>query len=471
MGARGWLYLLAAMAAAVSGVPGVCPAATPVANPHNTNACASCHPTTPRFGIDARRDVTFTTSADDPGLCAPCHQPGRHRHPVLVEAGAGPAGARRSPYLPLGTSPAFSGKVVCTTCHFIHGSDARSGLLRGFPGSSDPRYFTSAAAFCEECHGGNLAARSPHTGAADSCAHCHAGEPKPERVAAWSGSFRDRCELCHRKVADRHFDGITPFGRRRECLLCHDQHASAGASPGLLSAGYVAAATDSVAIRPHYRRSLCFACHANLDDYALRDEDVNALCDRCHASGAIPPNIHPLRTVPATFTLPKGWPLSSGALTCLTCHEQGHEDQEPRPRMLRGGPYASPRAVCKSCHTMEDLGASRIHEEINEGKSCEICHKTRPSPDVDTSASVTFIANPDLLCLRCHDQSADDGSVHHTGMLGREIEPGHLPVELPLYQGRVMCATCHNPHLREPTGSRLRDYLENSNFCVACHRG
>ena len=73
--------LLAALPAAAAG------------NPHNLGSCSACHPTTPRFGIDARRDVTFTTSADDPGLCAPCHSSGQHEHPVLVPAGSGPAGA------------------------------------------------------------------------------------------------------------------------------------------------------------------------------------------------------------------------------------------------------------------------------------------------------------------------------------------------------------------------------------------
>ena len=37
--------------------------------------------------------------------------------------------------------------------------------------------------------------------------------------------------------------------------------------------------------------------------------------------------------------------------------------------------------------------------------------------------------------------------------MGREIEAGHLPVELPLFKGRVICATCHNPHLKR--GDRL----------------
>ena len=99
-----------------------------------------------------------------------------------------------------------------------------------------------------------------------------------------------------------------------------------------------------------------------------------------------------------------------------------------------------------------------------------MCHETRPQPGTDTIKTVTFIADPDLLCLRCHDQSAADGTVHHGGVIGREVEAGHIPAELPLFKGRVICATCHNPHLREATGYRLREFLSDSNFCTGCHR-
>ena len=438
-------------------------------NPHNSGSCAACHRKVPRFGIDTRYDVTFTTSADDPGLCTPCHPAGEHRHPVLVVAGSGPAGAHTSAYLAPGTSAAFAGKIVCTSCHLIHSADVRYGLLRGFPGAPDPRYFSSVAVFCDECHGGNLVSRSPHAGGDRSCVFCHAGQPRRERTAEVPSGFKERCEVCHRRVTDAHFATITPFGKERGCLLCHDRHGVSSASPGLLSEGYRSAAAESVLIRPHFRRSLCFTCHANTDDYALLNEDVNDLCNRCHASGKIQANIHPLRKVPAAITVPKGWPLTAGALTCLTCHDQGHEDQPQRRWMLHGGPYATSREVCRNCHSTTALEASKIHQEVNQGNSCEMCHKTRPQVGKDTIKTVTFIADPDLLCLRCHDQNSADGTVHHTGVLGRELEEGHLMAHLPLYKNRVICATCHNPHLLYGTGNRLREGIEAADLCQGCH--
>jgi predicted CXXCH cytochrome family protein len=439
-------------------------------NPHNFGTCTACHLDTPRFGVDATRSVTFTTGADDPGLCAPCHPVEKHLHPVLVDAGSGPPGARRSTYFPAGSRGDLAGKIVCRTCHFVHAGETRYVLLRGFPGSPDPRYFASVAVFCEECHGGNLVSRSAHAGGPASCVFCHTGMPRPGRDVERPSGFRERCELCHRGVKEEHFAKLTPFGKRGECLLCHDRHGVSSASPGLLSEGYRAAATESVVVRPHFQRNLCLSCHTNTDDYALRSDDVNALCDRCHSSGKILANIHPLRKVPPSITVPKGWPLVDGALTCLTCHEQGHEDQQQRPWLLRGGPYAHARAACRNCHSMKDLEASRIHQEINEGRACEMCHKTRPRPGTDTIKTVDFIASPDLLCLRCHDQSASDGTVHHTDVMGREIEDGHIPAQLPLVKGRVVCATCHNPHLLDATNARLREALSTSDFCVGCHK-
>lgn len=459
------LRVLILLAAARFVLPG--DALEAAGNPHNLGSCSVCHPTTPRFGIDTRYSVTFTTSADDPGLCSSCHPAGKHPHPVLVNAGSGPPGARK--YLPDGTSTAFAGKIVCISCHFIHSGDTRYGLLRGFPGSPDPRYFSSIAAFCEECHGSSLASRSPHGGGEPSCVFCHAGQPPQERKAEIPPGFKDRCEVCHRRVTVEHFDKITPFGSRRECLLCHDRHGVSSTSPGLLSTAYRVAATDSVVIRPHFRRSLCFACHADEDDYSLRNEDVNALCDRCHASGRIKANIHPLRKVPQGITIPKGWPLTNGALTCLTCHDQGHEEQPRWPWMLHGAPYATPRAVCRACHSKTGLESSKIHQEISEGKSCDTCHLTRPRPGQDTIKTVTFIADPDLLCQRCHDDAGVDGAIHHGNVIGREMEDDHLPAELPLLKGRVICATCHDPHLPKASGFRLREYSRSPNYCLSCH--
>lgn len=438
-------------------------------NPHNLGSCTVCHVGTPQFGIDTRKTITFMTTRDDPGQCLSCHTSEQTYHPMLVPAAIGPGG-RPSPYLPAGSSAAFDGKIVCISCHFIHAADSSYGLLRGFPGTSDPRYFTSRGDFCKECHGEELRRRSPHKGGEKACAFCHSHKPRTVNSSEIRARGQDLCLLCHDQLKKDHFTDANPFEERRACPGCHDPHAMPGNSPSLLSQAYFAAAQDNVGIRPHYRPGFCFACHTNPDDYALRDENINALCDRCHASGKIAANIHPLRKVPPNMTVPQGWPLTNGELNCLTCHEQGHEDQKVRPKMLRGGPYPGTREVCQKCHSRSDLQSSTIHKDVNEGKRCEVCHKTKPIPGKDNTDTVTFIADPDILCFRCHDVYYENPTIHHLMLLRREIPGDKMPAGFPLFKGRVICGSCHNPHLLQSQGYRLREWLEGLDFCQSCHK-
>jgi predicted CXXCH cytochrome family protein len=439
-------------------------------NPHNLGSCNACHPVTPRFGTDTAATVTFTTSADDPALCTPCHKPEQTLHPLLVPVGSGPEGARVSLHLPGGQTGAFAGKVVCVSCHSIHAADGRAALLRGFPASTETRRFTSWNDFCSECHATNLRRRSPHGGGDQACAFCHASKPRPEHTAEIFKADGDLCLACHADLPRDHAKRMNPGkGAWKECRDCHDAHAEAGASPGLLTKAYVAAATEAVTVSPHFRSGLCLVCHENVDDYALRAADINTLCDRCHASGQIPANIHPLRKVPDGFAVPKGWPLVDGALTCLTCHDQGHDDQKPRYKMLHGGPYAGARDVCRNCHSAIDLMTSTVHRDSGQDRGCEFCHKTRPVPGKDTIKTVTFIADPDLLCIRCHDDTADDVSEHHQLVSRREVTDERITLSIPLYKGRIICASCHNPHQEDGRGHRLRDWLVGVDLCASCH--
>ncbi len=63
--------------------------------------------------------------------------------------------------------------------------------------------------------------------------------------------------------------------------------------------------------------------------------------------------------------------------------------------------------------------------------------------------------NPD--CNNCHD-------VHGGG-------PGLPGGEVPFFEGRVECASCHEPHDRTPTGvpHMLRKTMVRSELCFHCH--
>lgn len=457
------LILLAAGALAAG-------AASPAAagpNKHNAAPCLLCHKETPRFGIDTRQTVTFRRSWDDPALCATCHKPEENLHPLLVSPGALETRAPRA--LPLGTSAGFEGRVVCTTCHFIHAADNGQALLRGFAGSQDPGRFPAWRDLCRECHGAGLEKRSPHAGDERACAFCHQGRPTPGGPAPLTRRAVDLCNFCHGGKQDEHFARANPFPGAVGCNDCHDPHLGAD-HPGRLSGRYREAARESTRIDPHYRKALCFGCHTAGDGYPLRSADSIVLCNRCHGTGDIVGDIHPIRKVPESITPPQDWPLAKGFLSCLTCHTAGHVEDRGRYKFLRGGPYADRNDFCVNCHEPDSFKGRNPHADINRGQGCEFCHASRPVPGKDTIDTVRFIADPNILCLRCHAEKPHPAGLEHTMTVGPE-RAAEIPGELPVFKGiKIVCATCHNPHIEEVEGHKLRGELGEFGICTLCHR-
>jgi hypothetical protein len=449
-------------------VPMALEAAEP--NAHNASKCLLCHKTLPRFGVDTKETVTFRggKSSDDPVLCSFCHKPEENLHPIMVEPGPDMLAAEKPSLLPLGNSGELKGKVVCTTCHFYHAAETDHSLLRGFAGSQRPGFFKSWQDFCRDCHGDRLAERSPHAGDDKACAFCHQTKPVPGKPVDVSPRGLDLCNFCHGGLQDGHFVRANPFEGPVECNTCHDPHLGPD-SPGRLKPEYVDAARDRVTIDPHYRKGLCFACHTGEEGYPLRSSDPTDLCNRCHGSGEIVTDIHPLRKVPDTITPPAGWPLKDGSLACLTCHLAGHPEERESANFLRGGPYTDRNDFCSNCHDTDVLEARNPHQDVNRGEGCDFCHAERPDPETDTIDTVKLIADPNILCLRCHEPDPHPSGYDHTMNVTAE-QKETISEELPLYKGsKIVCATCHNPHIEEVGNFKLRGGLTGFMICTLCH--
>ena len=446
------------------------PWASAAPNPHNAEKCLLCHKEKPRFGTDSKETVTFRNATwDDPRLCSYCHKPEENLHPLLVEPGPDAADTMAPRNLPLGDSGEFQGKVVCTTCHFIHASDDEHALLRGFPGAQKPKLFSDWQKLCRECHGKGLEKRSPHAGDDRACAFCHQAKPVEGQAVTVLPRGVALCNFCHGGVQDEHYQRANPFEGEVDCLSCHDPHLGSD-SPARLKPRYAAAVGEKVTISPHYREGLCFTCHAEGEKYPLRDEDINALCNRCHGSPEVVGDIHPLRKVPESISVPEGWPVTDGGLTCLTCHLAGHPGHRGVYKFLRGGPYKDRGEFCLNCHSPESYKDRNPHRDINQGKGCEFCHAVRPVPGVDNARTVRFIADLNILCLRCHDATDHPAAVEHTISLN-EDRAETIPDELPLFNSdSIVCATCHNPHIEEVEGHKLRGSVEGMMICSLCHR-
>ena len=81
---------------------------------------------------------------------------------------------------------------------------------------------------------------------------------------------------------------------------------------------------------------------------------------------------HPMTKVPAGYTIPQGWPLFDGAMTCLTCHVAGHlagaaagQPDEPAggPYLLRGAAAGDRVAICHRCHAKSTWAGRNPHQD------------------------------------------------------------------------------------------------------------
>lgn len=444
--------------------------AAPKPNPHNTYDCLFCHKETPRFGIDTRQTVTFNEATwDDPALCLRCHRPEENLHPIEVKPGDGTMATVTTEALPLGTALGLEEKIVCETCHFVHAAESGHALLRGFPGSQRPDLFESWQDLCRDCHRSNLEKESPHMDDKQSCAFCHMATPKEGEKVTVAPRGVALCNFCHGAIQDAHYEKANPYDNKVTCSTCHDPHMGTG-NPSRLRKSYIDTVRDLIDIDPHYRQSLCFYCHKETEGYPLLTTDPVALCNRCHGTGDIIGDTHPLKPLSPEMTIPQDWPVNDdGSLTCLTCHRAGHKQDKPFYMFLRGGPYGVENDFCFLCHSREAFKNRDPHLDINQLQGCEFCHSVRPVPGKDNARTIRLRADANLLCLRCHEYSPHPAGADHNGIPSADIAEV-IPDDYPLDgRGRITCATCHNPHI-EGGGGKLRGVVTGIMICANCHR-
>jgi len=484
-------------------------------NPHFALACSDCHERRPVMGVDTAETVTFVNgTAGNVDLCYGCHDTSSNIHPVNRDPEAAVPPIEVPSVLPLETRGEESGKVVCSTCHFIHSRTAGLKLLRGFPESSTPAdlekaLFKDRRELCKACHGKSLAAKTPHKGKrgeTQTCSFCHSRVPEEGQKAELVQGLIQVCDFCHGATKSAHYLLVNPFadptlketvaastlpleGVDYTCISCHNPHGRTG-EPKFLRKEFVELALASKRVRPHYQLSFCKACHRvkptaprgspqaqKLADIPLLSEDPNALCNRCHESGLSKANAHPLRKVPEAIRqrIPEGWPTFQDTLTCLTCHTAGDSPvyNPQNPSFMRGGPYEFRNDICWKCHTQEELAGFNPHLSIQENRGCEFCHDTKPdtTKPVDVS-ELRFRGDIVLLCMRCHEIVPHPAGSNHNGFPDEEIvERANivLPEEFPLdAAGRLTCATCHNPHVGDPGATRGVEV--GMEICPSCHR-
>jgi hypothetical protein len=253
----------------------------------------------------------------------------------------------------------------------------------------------------------------------------------------------------------------------------------------------------------HFTGKYCEECHVSVpakgQPPSLKfNGNFTQLC-WCHGytSGTY---IHPVDVVPSEQKkniIPENMPLSEGKLVCSTCHEiyaQCQNDKRTKVmngKFLRGAPYPSRTTICFKCHSRNQYQMLDPHNQLDEDGDiikikCLYCHKKLPDVKTSRFEDIELIGNMVLICKRCHAgvDRHPSGQNHLRVpsaktlkvMKDLEVERG---VILPLdYEGKLTCATCHNPHERgviPSTSQGARGASEkfrhrvSSGFCNACH--
>ncbi len=269
---------------------------------------------------------------------------------------------------------------------------------------------------------------------------------------------------------------------------------------------------------PHWRADACVACHsakASRKNIHLRGKGINQTCNNCH-DALVDDHVHdhPLEVVvsksmrkrlPAEFkqTLQK-----NGKLSCSSCHdivmqckENKFSEQKINPRFMRGGPYRSRTGLCYQCHDKKAYQRLNSHDQISDSgeiqaDKCLICHMRLPKElDDGTAVDTELWVKTDYaaLCLNCHRWTPhpggdfpflDKGGPMHLVKPSPGIRRHMLKMEklngliLPLEEdnGKIYCATCHNPHergvlknARAAKGADKPKRLRSNPMCENCH--
>ena len=413
-----------------------------------------------------KQDVAST---DD--MCFSCHdgfvldsralwKKGKHAHPV----GQKPSKKITIPIVdgknlfPMNKD----GKMYCGTCHTAHGvdwDDKESALFM--------RVRDVDGELCMACHKDKT--KGPHKGSHPVQKKVH---HKPQSLVKAGAKFtKDNkivCQSCHQPHAASEKKLLRLENKNSElCAQCHDdRHGTTMADAARLK-------THPVNIKPKQAKIPA----GLLNSGAKHGENGEVICQSCHQP-------HNAKNKKALLVMKN----TTGAL-CQTCH-------------------LDKKSVLNSKHDMNlvDKHSKNIRgQKVKDEGACSACHV----PHKGSAAKMWArpVKKGDIkhdpmaaLCLSCHKKEGlaekhTVGKFSHP--VGVDIKRLGRKVPLPTFgkdglkwqdvmQGKVSCASCHNPHQWDPKnkhfkvepgekGSNKTKFLRIANnseaaLCKTCHK-
>jgi len=255
----------------------------------------------------------------------------------------------------------------------------------------------------------------------------------------------------------------------------------------------------------HYSVKYCLQCHEKTPKkgsaFLKYGGDYKRIC-KCHYNDTLR-DIHPVDVEPPQDIKdrkPDSFPLQNGKIVCSTCHDiyiqcQEREIQQTfakKQPFLRGRKGMRQKEFCYQCHDEDKFQRYNPHKQLDENKQiieirCLYCHVEVPDVKKSTHEDIKLIGDFVMVCDRCHNK-ASEKSLHasHLRVPSGKVFASIKQVEikfgivLPMDKnGKITCATCHNPHEKgvipnDRKGAKGADSLHRQrildNVCLQCHQ-
>ncbi len=281
---------------------------------------------------------------------------------------------------------------------------------------------------CLECHEDKAKGKAVHSAIQMGCLSCHEIRVNKDvtRVKLITTTPYALCLTCHADKNAADIKGVVHSPAVRDCMKCHDPHASDNKNQLLK-----ASAGDA-------KENLCLSCHKiGLDTPAKgsRHAALDMGCETCHVThktgerGKEEFDYHLTKSAPAL---------------CVDCHDPKDANLQ---KAHQNQPFAT--ANCIQCHDPHQSKSPKLLQAFThnpfENNMCESCHK--PAKD---GKVVLAAASAKDLCVTCHDDKVKqiaDAKVQHPGAAGD-------------------CTDCHDPHAGKTPGFIKPDPV---NACLTCH--
>lgn len=172
-------------------------------------------------------------------------------------------------------------------------------------------------------------------------------------------------------------------------------------------------------------------------------------CVTCHASEG--------ESLKGTAHAQAKHPRSPAAgLGCESCHGPGQahvdDDAKGHIRKLAQMKPAEVSETCLTCHNRGDHAAWEGSTHESRNLSCATCHSVHAPKSFESQLKA---ATQTALCAQCH----------RVQVVKTERAVAHMPVR----EGKMSCASCHNPHGSLTNVKLLRTGNSVAESCMTCH--